>query len=416
MAKLSLNLHPAQRMIWDDPARFKFVRAGRRFGKTNLAAARLSLKGLTATAGVGFYVAPTFQQAKDLMWTPLKQHLKPFGAVFKENTGVVELPNGNVIMLKGSDRPDTLRGNKLFDCVIDEYADMKPDVFEAIIRPSLSDLKAGALIIGTPKGRDHMYNLEQAVLDDPEWSVYHFTTYDNPFIDPAEIDAARRMLSTYFFKQEYLAEYAVSESDLFKADWIRESSVEPKQGEHLITVDLAGFTDFEQKIRRNTPNLDDTAIATTKVNGVDWWVKQIEGGRWTTAETAKRIITAAKDVEARTIGIEKGALFQAIWTPLQTEMRDQQYFARILDLTHNNTKKIDRVLWALQGKLEHGRIKFNPGPYLDKFKDQLFNMPSRATHDDYPDALSLVAQLTNDGVGSIDPNDMITDYFEARDE
>jgi hypothetical protein len=91
--------------------------------------------------------------------------------VFKENTGVVELPNGNVIMLKGSDRPDTLRGNKLFDCVIDEYADMKPDVFEAIIRPSLSDLKAGALIIGTPKGRDHMYNLEQAVLDDPEFSV-----------------------------------------------------------------------------------------------------------------------------------------------------------------------------------------------------------------------------------------------------
>lgn len=409
---LQISLHPSQRLVWDAPERFSFVRAGRRWGKTDLAANRLSKKGLQATEGVGFYVAPTFQQAKDLMWMPLKKRLQPLGCSFKENTGVVELPSGALIMLKGSDRPDTLRGNKLWDAVIDEYADMKPDVFESIISPALSDLKAGALIIGTPKGRDHMWALEQRALSDPDWAVWHFTTYDNPFISREEIDRQRKAMSSYFFKQEFLAAYAVMESDLFKAEWIKEKDKGPKFADVFVTVDLAGFTDFEQQIRRTTPNLDDAAIAITHVAGQDWWVKDIISGRWSVAETAKKIIGACKDNEARTLGIEKGALFQAIYSPLEAEMRKQDYYVRVKPLTHNNTNKTERVLWALQGNLEHGRITFNPGPYLEKFKDQLFNIPSRATHDDLPDALSLVAQLSNGGAGTLEAKDMIQDYLE----
>jgi len=48
--------------------------------------------------------------------------------------------------LKGSDRPDTLRGVGLAYVVLDEYASMKPVVWEQIIRPTLADVRGGALV------------------------------------------------------------------------------------------------------------------------------------------------------------------------------------------------------------------------------------------------------------------------------
>ena len=58
------------------------------------------------------------------------------------------LVNGTMISLKGADRPETMRGVSLGFLVMDEYADMKPDVWEQILRPALADQKGRALFIG----------------------------------------------------------------------------------------------------------------------------------------------------------------------------------------------------------------------------------------------------------------------------
>ena len=85
------------------------------------------------------------------------------------NNMQVRLVNGTTISLKGADRPETMRGVSLKFLVLDEYADMKPDVWELILRPALTDLKGDALFIGTPMGRNHFYELyKQASLgEDP---------------------------------------------------------------------------------------------------------------------------------------------------------------------------------------------------------------------------------------------------------
>ena len=46
-----------------------------------------------------------------------------------------------------------MRGVSLKFLVMDEYADMKPEVWEQILRPALADLKGKAMFIGTPMGR-----------------------------------------------------------------------------------------------------------------------------------------------------------------------------------------------------------------------------------------------------------------------
>jgi len=141
-----------------------------------LAAWTLIIEGLKSKEKDVFYVAPTFQQAKDIMWTVLKELGHEVIKTVHENTAVITLVNDRKIYLKGSDRPDTMRGVGLAYVVIDEYADMKPQVFEQILRPALSDVKGGALFIGTPKGRNHFYELYQMAQreEDEDWVSFHF--------------------------------------------------------------------------------------------------------------------------------------------------------------------------------------------------------------------------------------------------
>ena len=137
MPQINVELHPAQIKIFNSEARFKVVAAGRRFGKSRLAAWILLINALQSESKDVFYIGPTFQQAKDIMWDMLKQLGKDVIADAYENTARLTLTNGRKIFLKGSDRPDTLRGVGLAYVVLDEYASMKPNVWEQIIRPTL---------------------------------------------------------------------------------------------------------------------------------------------------------------------------------------------------------------------------------------------------------------------------------------
>ena len=396
MTTLNINLHKAQKEIFDAVERFKVVAAGRRFGKTRLAVGTILIQALISKAPIDklvFYVAPTFQQAKELVWDLLKEMGHEVISNIHENTGVITLVNGRKICLKGSDRPDTMRGVGLCYCVIDEYADMKPNVWEQILRPALSDAKGGALFIGTPKGRNHFYGLYQKAQTEASWKAFHFTSFDNPYLDPDEIEQARKEMSSFAFRQEYMASFEAAASDIFKPEWIKYDETEPSEGEYHITVDLAGFEDVAEQMGNKKAYLDQTAIAVVKVNTKGWWVKEIIYGRWDIRETAVRIVKAARDNKVLTIGIEKGALKNAVTPYLRELMQRTGYYCTLKDLTHGNKKKTDRIVWSLQGRFEHGRIKLNNGSWNNDFVDQLMQFPDPKTHDDLVDALSYVDQV-----------------------
>ena len=395
MAALNVKLHKAQLEIFNDTHRFKVVAAGRRFGKSRLAAWILLIAALQSKEKDVFYVAPTFQQAKDIMWAMLKELGTEVIVAAHENTGVLTLVNGRKIALKGSDRPDTLRGVGLAYVVIDEYASMKPQVWEQIIRPALADVKGGALFIGTPAGRNHFWDLYKYAEDgeDSEWVSFHYTSYDNPFLDPSEIEAAKKTLSTFAFRQEFMSSFEASGSEIFKEEWIKYSTEEPKEGDYYMAVDLAGFADVAKEQGNKKQRLDRSALALAKVNNSGWWVKDIQHGRWDIRETAVRILKMAKDNQVRIIGIEKGALKNAILPYLTDIMKRVGYFPRIQDVTHGNQKKTDRIVWSLQGRFEHGRITLNKGDWNSDFVDELLQFPDPRTHDDLVDALSYLDQV-----------------------
>src|SRR3990170_3804024 len=101
--------------------------------------ATVLIAALKSDAKDVYYVAPTFQQAKDIMWGMLKEIGKSVIKVAHENTAVLTLVNDRKIYLKGSDRPETLLGVGLCFVVLDEFASMKPQVWEQILQPTLAD-------------------------------------------------------------------------------------------------------------------------------------------------------------------------------------------------------------------------------------------------------------------------------------
>ena len=374
--------------------RFQVIAAGRRTGKSRLAAWKLIIEGLAATKGSVFYVAPTQGQARDIMWDMLLELGNPVIASSHVNNLQIKLVNGATIALKGADRPETMRGVSLKFLVMDEYADMKPEVWEQILRPALADQKGSAMFIGTPMGRNHFYDLYTyaSVSDDDTFAGYHFTSYDNPLLDPNEIEAAKKSMSTFSFRQEFMASFEAQGSELFKEDYIKFDDEEPKGGEYYIAVDLAGFADV-QKVTTKTKRLDQTAISVVKASENGWWVANIIHGRWGVEETARRIFEAVRDYRPIAVGIEKGALKNAVFPYLNDQMKKNQRFFRIEELTHGNKKKTDRIVWALQGRFEHGTITLNKGSWNSQFLDELFQFPNQLVHDDLIDSLAYVDQL-----------------------
>ena len=396
MTQLNFQLLKWQQSVFKDTTRFKVVAAGRRCGKSRLSAVSLLIEALNCPDGSAvMYIAPTLGQARTIMWDLLHELGRPVIKSSHVNNLEITLINGKKILVRGADNPDSLRGVSLIYVVMDECAFIKEDVWQKIIRASLSDKKGRALFISTPSGRNWFYdtfNLGQDEQDE-EWKSWHFTTQDNETIDPKEIEAAKRTLSSFAFKQEYLSSFDTSGADVFKEEWFKLAK-EPQYGSYIVAIDLAGFEEVGKNAGASKKRLDETAIAIVKLkDDGDWWVDKIQHGRWDIRETAVNILKVVRDYQPTAVGIERGALKNAVLPYLNDLMRKNNIYAHIQDLTHGNKKKTDRVVWSLQGRMEHGRVTFNEDEDWSEFKDQLIMFPTAGVHDDLVDALSYIDQL-----------------------
>jgi hypothetical protein len=200
--------------------------AGRRFGKTFLSTGKLLEQAIKSPNRNVWYVAPTYGAAKEIAWDMLIASIPPeYIAKTNETSLTLRLINGSVIALKGAEKPNNLRGRALDFVVLDEFADMRPEAWYEVLRPSLSDRQGGALFIGTPKGRNHFYDLWAKAKDGAkDWQSFQYTTLQGGNVPPEEIEAARADLDERTFQQEYEAAF-VTYQGLIYYGFKREESV-----------------------------------------------------------------------------------------------------------------------------------------------------------------------------------------------
>lgn len=406
MATLDLALLDWQTDVMRSDARFKCVAAGRRTGKSYLAAISLILAALDDKPGKVFYVAPTQGQARDVLWHTIFDIANDIIERSHINNLEITLAGGNTIYLKGADRPDSLRGVSLKHLVLDEYAFMKPDVFESILRPALADRKGTMIAIGTPEGRNHFYDMFTGANSWDDWENFHFTSFDNPLVDKTEIEHARQTLPAWAFAQEFMASFDARTGGVFDADSFIYHEEEKEIGDHYISIDLAGFkTQGQRKAKKR----DNSAIAVTKVTpDGKWWVQDIIYGQWSLDETCQKIFAAVEKYRPIKVGVERGIAQQAVMSPLGDLMRRKGRMFHIELLTHGNQKKEDRLCWALEGRFANGMISLKKAAWNARFIDEAANFPSTLVHDDLIDALSYCDQMAQ--IAYLDGIELADDY------
>jgi phage terminase large subunit len=144
-------------------------------------------------------------QAKDVAWGYLKRFTGAIpGAAFNEVELRVDLPGDRRIRLYGADNYDRMRGLYFDGVVLDEYADMPPTAWDAVIRPTLSDREGWAVFMGTPKGRNAFHEKwEEAQADHGLWLSLMLRASETGILPSHEIEALRRDMTPEAFEQEY---------------------------------------------------------------------------------------------------------------------------------------------------------------------------------------------------------------------
>ena len=233
-----MALSLAQETIANSDKRFRVVVAGRRFGKTHLSIRELCFHARKPNQEV-WYVAPTYRQAKQIVWRKLKYKLQDLNWAKKINESelTILLKNGSVISLKGADNADSLRGVGLDFMVMDEFADVDEEAWTEVLRPTLADKQGKALFIGTPKGIGNWaHDLYTMPLEQPNvWASFQYTTIDGGQVKEEEIESAKRDLDERTFRQEFLATFETYSGRIYYA-FDRKDNCQPPESVDISMV------------------------------------------------------------------------------------------------------------------------------------------------------------------------------------
>lgn len=203
---------PAQERFWRSTARFNICHAGRRSGKTELAKMRGVRRAATffqttgLTDGLVIFGAPTYTQARNIYWNDLLELVPPSIMDGDPKLGdmSIRLLGGTEIRVVGFDVAARAEGRPIDHLVLDEYANMKAEVWGANLRPALSTPgrpPGTADLIGVPEGWNHYRDLVETQKGQPDWEIHHW--YSEDVVDPLEIEAAKRDLDPLTYEQEY---------------------------------------------------------------------------------------------------------------------------------------------------------------------------------------------------------------------
>ena len=203
-----MPLTPNQTMVADDPSRFKVVCAGRRWGKSFLSI-REMCKYASKPGMKVYYVAPTYRQAKTIIWDDLVNKLTDVRWIKKVNATelTVKLKNGSSIALRSADNYESLRGISIDFLVMDECSDIDVACWSEVLRPALADRQGHALFISTPKGYNWFYSMWSEAPAHKNFQSFQFTTIEGGNVPEEEIEMAKQEMDPRTFEQEFLASF-----------------------------------------------------------------------------------------------------------------------------------------------------------------------------------------------------------------
>lgn len=247
-------LHPALKAH-----RFSVLVCHRRFGKTIGTINHMLRMALMCKleAPKYAYVAPYRNQAKMIAWAYLRHYTSVIpGIKTNESELYIELPSlhpgwqGARIYIVGADHPDALRGTYFDGVILDEYAQIKRELWDEVLRPALADRVGWAIVIGTPKGQNQFYEMYQRAQREPDWYSCLYRVDESGVIPEDELQDMMKGMTDMAIRQELYCDFSASASDivlpidLVSASSARSITEDEVKGQPMVLgVDVARFGD-----------------------------------------------------------------------------------------------------------------------------------------------------------------------------
>lgn len=367
------ELHINQQKVVDAHKRFTALSCGRRFGKTALA---INLLAETSIAGQpAGYFTPTYK----LLDGTFNECLRTLDPIIsrKNDHQFIELITGGRIDFWSLENEMAGRSRKYKRTIVDEAAFVKNlwDRWTEAIRPTLTDLKGDAFLMSTPKGKNDFHKIwQKGRSGDAGWTSWQMSTYDNPYIDPSEIDEAKKDLPELAFSQEYLAEFNENIANPFGSQFIQQCiyplSTQPVA---VYGIDLAKSTDW-------------TVILGMDSNGNTCYFDRFQTDWRTTKQKIQALPKAAILIDSTGVG-------DPITEDLQRDGLD------VTGFKFSQTSK-QQLMEGLQAAIHQRKISFPDGVIVSEL--EIFEYTFTATgvrysapsgfHDDCVMALALATQ------------------------
>jgi hypothetical protein len=288
----------------------------------------------------------------------------------------IRLKNGSEIIFRSAEKYDNIRGLTVDYGILDEAAFMKEDACKEAIKPVFLVRGKKVLFISTPKGKNWFHELYQLARsnDYDNYKAYTGSSYDTPYINPEEIEDAKRTLPPNVFQQEYLAKFIDSGGEVFSN---LQSNVMPTWGQNnskiYCGVDLGKQEDF-------------TVATFMNAQGKVIDIYRANAQEWTTM--TREIITRVKRYNA-TVMIEVNSIGDVIFEQVKQQWADTHPFMTtskskneiieglILDMNEDTIGIPDATTFApLLSELEVFTYEYNP-----KTRNIRYGHPS-GLHDD----------------------------------
>lgn len=344
---------------------------GRRFGKSLIAQA-ISIKEGAEHCNNVAYITPTYQLAK-IFFEEIVKNLPVEIYSCNKSDLLIQFANGGSIRFFTGERLDAMRGLKFHLVIIDEasYISDLQDGWNNSIRPTLTDYKGKAIFLSTPKGKNFFHSLFLKS-GEQDWEAFKFTTYDNPHIDPSEIDAAKAQLPSSVFEQEYLANPMENAANPFGSQHIRKNIIQmPGTRPDFYGIDLAKSVDW-------------TVIVGMDQAGNVCYFERFQKD-W--AHTKEMILSIDR---SKPVMIDSTGVGDAIVEDLQKS------FQQMIGFKYNSASK-QQLMEALASSIHKGEIKYPDGPIVNELEvfeyvytamGVRYNAPT-GYHDDCVNALAL---------------------------
>ena len=196
-------------------AKYYVCNIGRQFGKTLLGINQCLYWSINGKGSMIGWVSPIYKQSKKV-YQELKRATESSGYFKYNDTELIVKGFDSTIQFFSAERADGIRGNTFDYLICDEFDFMKRNTWEEVLQPTILVKGKKVIFISTPRGKRMMYKLSLLRHSDDRYLYFQYSSYDNPMIDPREIDSIRETVPDHIFRQEYLAEFLDGATGLFK--------------------------------------------------------------------------------------------------------------------------------------------------------------------------------------------------------